>query len=220
MKKLFYAMLCALAFSSFISCEKHHEPSQEITGTTGILGIEMEHVFGPNAFQINTPFTDSIGDTVFFNSGHYFISHIRLLKTDGSFFECAQQQYIALNIPNTAIFSLLNIPNGDYTGVQLAIGTDTSSVFGSFSGTFANSPFNYFAYRSTGVAYTPVYDFGSILSISPDAAPIMHMSVDMSSLFANGMTPPTYDTIQVGTTESEAFLSNLLGAISFEHLHQ
>jgi len=220
MKHSFLAVLCAAAVLVFTSCEKHHEPDQDLMGTTGTLGIEMEHMFGTSDFQLNTAFVDTLGDTVIFNTGNYFVSHFRFMKPDGSFFECAHQQHIELSIPNTAVFTLSNIPNGDYTGVQLAIGTDTSNVFGTFSGTLANSPFNYSAFHSTGVAYSPVYNFGSILTIAPDASPLMHMSVDMSSLFANGIAPPTYDTIQVGTSESEAFLSNLLEAISFEHLHQ
>ena len=46
------------------------------------------------------------------------------------------------------------------------------------------------------------------------------MSMNMESLFANGITPAVHSTIAAGTTESESFLTNMLGAITFEHLHQ
>jgi hypothetical protein len=118
------------------------------------------------------------------------------------------------------MFDLTEIPNGDYTGVQFAIGSDTSTVFGFFSGLVANASFVYSGFTASGPVYTPIYDFGSILTISPDAAPVMHMSLNLESLFANGITPSIIDTIQIGSAESETVVSNLVNAISFEHLHQ
>jgi len=218
MKHFIYAAFAAVILFSFSSCRRDH--LEEPTGTAGNLELEMEHMFGASAFQVTTPLVSATGDTVIFSSGNYWISHVRLIETDGSFYETAVNHKINLSIPNTATTSLTNIPNGDYTGVQFAIGTDTSSVFGNFIGSVANVGFNYSAFGSNGPAYSPVFDFGTILSISPNAAPMIHMSMDMEYLFANGTTPTVTDTILVGTSESEILLLNIIGSISFEHLHQ
>lgn len=193
---------------------------EDPSGTSGNLELEMELVFGTGPFQVNTPFSDANGDTVIFNSGNFWISHIRFIKTDGSFYETAVNHQIDLSIPNTATTRLTHIPNGDYTGIQFALGSDTAAVFGAMTGSVANVGFNYSAFGASGPAYTPVFDFGTLLFVAPDASPVIHMSMDMETLFANGTTPAIADTILVGTPESETFLTNMLNAISFEHLHQ
>ncbi len=220
MKHIFYAAFAALSLFTFSSCHKDHADDHVHTGTTGALAFEMEHMFGASAFQVNTPYVDAIGDTVVFSSGNYYISHIRLIKTDGSYYESALTHEVNLAIPGSALFDITDIPNGDYTGVQFALGTDTSAVFGTVSGSVANAAFDYEAYNANGPALTSIFDFGSVLTIAPDAAPVLHMSLNMESLFANGITPMAYSTIAAGTAESESFLTNVLGAITFEHLHQ
>ena len=222
MKHIFYAAFAALILLTFSSCHKDHDNHDDHThnGTAGVLEFEMEHTFGTSAFQVSTPYVDANGDTVVFNSGNYHLSHIRFIKTDGSFYEDASIHEINLAVPGTAMFDLTNIPNGDYTGVQFAIGADTSNVFGFFSGLVANANFDYSGFTASGPVYTTIYDFGSILTISPDAAPVVHMSLNLESLFANGITPSIIDTIQIGSAESETVVSNLVNAISFEHLHQ
>ena len=222
MKHIFYAAFAALSLFTFSSCHKDHDNHDDHThtGTAGALEFEMEHTFGASAFQVNTPYVDANGDTVVFSSGNYYISHIRLIKTDGSYCESALTHEINLAIPGSAMIDIADIPNGDYTGVQFALGTDTSAVFGTVSGSVANAAFDYEAYNANGPAFTSTFDIGSVLTIAPDAAPVLHMSLNMESLFANGITPMAYSTIASGTAESESFLTNMLGAISFEHLHQ
>ena len=222
MKHIFYAAFAALSLFTFSSCHKDHDNHDDNTptGTAGALEFEMEHKFGASAFQVNTPYVDANGDTVIFSSGNYYISHIRLIKTDGSYYESALTHEINLAIPGSASVDMADIPNGDYTGVQFALGTETSAVFGTVSGSVANAAFDYEAYNANGAALTSIFDFGSVLSIAPNAAPVLHMSMNMESLFANGITPAVYSTIAAGTTESESFLTNMLGAITFEHLHQ
>ena len=222
MKHIFYAAFAALSLLTFSSCHKDHDNHDDNTptGTAGALEFEMEHKFGASAFQVNTPYVDANGDTVIFSSGNYYISHIRLIKTDGSYYESALTHEINLAIPGSASVDMADIPNGDYTGVQFALGTETSAVFGTVSGSVANAAFDYEAYNANGAALTSIFDFASVLSIAPNAAPVLHMSMNMESLFANGITPAVYSTIAAGTTESESFLTNMLGAITFEHLHQ
>lgn len=226
MKHIFYAAFAALSLFTFSSCHKDHHDNHDNhddhthTGTAGALEFEMEHIYGPSAFQVNTAYVDANGDTVVFSSGNYYISHIRLIKTDGSYCESALTHEINLAIPGSAMFDIADIPYGDYTGVQFALGTDASAVFGSVSGSVANAAFDYEAYNANGPAFTSIFDFGSVLTIAPNAAPVLHMSLNMESLFANGINPVTYNTIAAGTTESESFLSNMLGAVTFEHLHQ
>lgn len=220
MKPIFYAAFAAFSVLSFSSCHKDHSADHVHTGTAGVLEFEMEHMFGASVFQVSTPFVDSNGDTVVFSSGNYYISHIRLIRTDGGYYESALTHEINLAIPGSALFDIAAIPNGDYTGVQFAFGTDTSAVYGTVSGSVANAAFDYEAYNANGPAFTSIFDFGSVLSIAPNAAPVLHMSMNMESLFANGITPVTYNTIAAGTAESESFLSNMLGAVTFEHLHQ
>ena len=222
MKHIFYAAFAALSLFTFSSCHKDHDNHDDHThtGTAGALEFEMEHTFGASAFQVNTPYVDANGDTVVYSSGNYYISHIRLIKTDGSYYESVVTHEINLAIPGSAMIDIEDIPNGDYTGVQFALGTDTSAVFGNVSGSVANAAFDYEAYNANGPAFTSTFDFGGVLTIAPDAAPVLHMSLNMESLFTNGITPTSYSTIAAGTSESESFLSNMLSAITFEHLHQ
>lgn len=221
MKAFFYTAFAMLFLFTLSSCHKeHNQDNHTHTGTTGALEFEMEHMFGASAFQVNTPYVNANGDTVLFYSGSYTLSHIRFIKTDGSYFESVLTHEINLAIPGSAMFNIADIPNGDYTGVQFAFGTDTSSVYAHIVGSIANAAFDYSGANANGPAYTSIFNFGSVLTIAPDAAPVLHMSMNMETLFANGINPTSYSSIATGTAESESFLNNVLLAVSFEHLHQ
>lgn len=96
---------------------------------TGSVMIAMDHQWGdPNtAFQLNTQYVhSSTGDTMTFTTMKYYISNLKLKKSDGTWWSHPESYFLVdLSIPSSTMFTLADIPEGNYTEVSYVMGVDS-----------------------------------------------------------------------------------------------
>ena len=111
---------------SFTSCTEDDEPK---TLAAGEVSIEFDHVFGPNQlpFNLNTEYTHQrLGEKMTFSMFRYYVSNVRLKKTDGSWYTVPESYYIVdLGVNDGTHLHLENIPGGEYTDIEMMFGVDS-----------------------------------------------------------------------------------------------
>ncbi len=139
MKKLILSISVFIAL--FTSCKKDPVENQNNTNnnspTTGVVKIELEHVFDTLAFALTTKtFTTSNNDSITFTKFKYYISNNKLVKADGtSFSENESYHLIDEETSASKLISINNVPFGSYSGISFMIGVDsTRNVSGSQTG--------------------------------------------------------------------------------------
>lgn len=140
MKKLIFAI--AILSVVFTSCKK--DPDDEVTpapttpaATTGSLKLEFEHMVDTNALTLNTvDYINANNDTFKVTKFKYYISNIKLTKTDGSVFTQPESYYLVDEATAASkVITIANVPNGTYNSVSFMIGVDsTRNVSGSQTG--------------------------------------------------------------------------------------
>jgi len=126
----FYFLFLVSAVLSFSSCkkdDKKEDPTPAPTGT-GSVGLEFEHVIGDQDFALGTWYINGNGDSVKFSTLKYFVSNIRLGKSDGTFYTVPRNSsYFMVNQDSakSRMIELDSIPAGDYTTVQFLLGVDS-----------------------------------------------------------------------------------------------
>lgn len=123
----------ALAITTVLfSCKKDPESSTPTgsggtTTTTGSLSLEFENMVGDSELVLTTKnYINQNGDTFNITAFKYYISNIKLTKSDGSIYT-ESNSYHFLNASNSSslAFTLPNVPYGTYTGVTFTIGVDS-----------------------------------------------------------------------------------------------
>ncbi len=96
--------------------------------TKGSVTIELENVFGGNPLEFDRGYTNAQGEKFNIATFDYFISNIRLRKTDGTEFVVPQDSSYFLvkgEEKDTHKLKLNNVPGGDYNGLTFTIGVDS-----------------------------------------------------------------------------------------------
>jgi hypothetical protein len=139
MKKLILSISLISILSS--SCKKDPVENQNNSNnnslTTGVLKIELEHVFDSISFALNSKtFVTANNDSITFTKFKYYISNIKLVKADGfSFSENESYHLIDEETAASKMISISNVPFGSYSGISFMIGVDsTRNVSGSQTG--------------------------------------------------------------------------------------
>jgi hypothetical protein len=127
---IFTISLCACL--SLISCGDDSET------TTGKMEIEFDNVAGEQDLVLNTtdePYTNAAGESYRVTTLRYYISNIKLKRSDGTVYEDplasdGSTGYYLIDESDAAsqTISLQNIPEGDYTEVTFTIGVDAAKV--------------------------------------------------------------------------------------------
>lgn len=142
--------LSLLALSATVTSCDDDSPS------LGAVDMEFENVAGSTAVQLNstTPYTTAAGDQFTITTLRYYISNIKLKRTDGTEFVQPESYYlIDQGIENSRKFSIPNVPVGDYSGVTFTVGVDSvRNVSGAQIG--ALSPSDMFWTWNSGYIYT------------------------------------------------------------------
>lgn len=122
MKKL--ALLLLLAATTFTACKKDDEPDPT---QTGAMYIELEHVFGPSAFVLNSAdyYVTANGDSVKFSLLKYYISNIKLTKSDNTVWTQPDSYYL-YDAASPKNLEITGIPEGDYTAIEFTVGVDSA----------------------------------------------------------------------------------------------
>jgi hypothetical protein len=126
-------LVFALALTlSFTACKKDEEnkpaPTTPVT-PTGSLEIEFEHKVGSLPLKLDSAeYTNTEGETFSVSMFNYYISNIKLKKTDGTEYVVPQNDSYFLIVeqkPSTKKIKLNNIPEGNYNGITFMIGVDS-----------------------------------------------------------------------------------------------
>ncbi|NIJ55361.1 MbnP family protein [Dyadobacter arcticus] len=128
MKSLFTfcAYLFAGAFILTLSACSDSEPSP--TAASGIT-LEFDNVVGDKNLVLSGPSnTNAFGEDFVITKFNYFISNIKLLRSDGTSHVIPQDSsYFLIQEDNkeSQFIKLKNVPVGDYSGVEFMVGVDS-----------------------------------------------------------------------------------------------
>lgn len=141
-KQIFAALLAATAILTFSSCEKDDDHQHD--GELGSVTLELEHVWGPTAaeFAIGKELIHPVtGDTITFNLLKYYVSNIKLQKTDGTWWVQPESYYLAgAATAEEGMLKINNVPEGEYKAIEFTIGVDSlHNVSGAQTGALSAS---------------------------------------------------------------------------------
>jgi hypothetical protein len=114
---------------AFWSCKKKPTTSQETPATvTSSVDVNITNVVGTMPLALNTQtYINANQDTFTVSLFKYYISNIKLLRQDGSFFsEPNSYHLISEDDTISSKFSIQNVPVGEYTGIEFIIGIDST----------------------------------------------------------------------------------------------
>lgn len=142
MKKLLIVSLLAI---SVVACKKdpsEPEPQPAPAPTTGSMKVELEPTVGDSDLVYGTKWYKNFNNDSFqIDICRYYISNVVLTKSDNSSFVVANSYYkIDHAIAGRNIFTMNNIPVGNYKSIQFIMGVDsTRNVSGAQDGDLATS---------------------------------------------------------------------------------
>jgi len=139
-------VLIGMVVMSVIALASCHKPQN----TQGSLTLKINPMFGSNNFALQQYFTTPDGKYYNFFEYKFYLSHIKLIHSDGSMVEVAPVAYFSSDDSRTWNISLTNIL-GNYTGIQFNIGLDPAQDTTIGNTTDSTSPFwaNNFTYWGT-----------------------------------------------------------------------
>lgn len=138
MKKYICYTLILLAMAA---CKKEKEPAPPSTNNpapaTGAIKIQFSHVVGADALVLAGPqYINQNGDTFTVTKFNYYVSNIRLIKTDNSVYaEPESYHLVKSSDPASLVFTIAGVPRGEYSSVSFVLGVDSArNVSGSQTG--------------------------------------------------------------------------------------
>lgn len=112
------------------SCDKNDD-GEFGPNDKGSIILEFDNVVGSQNLQLNGPqtYTNANGDQFNVTLLNYYISNIKLKKSDGSVYTVPQDSSYFLvkeSVANSREIKLGNIPAGDYSEVSFTVGVDSA----------------------------------------------------------------------------------------------
>jgi hypothetical protein len=179
MKILKLSILASALLLSISSCKKEEDPKPNATTNgSGIVSINLAHKFGYNneveltlGKDVKHPMTK---DTLNFSVLKYYISNLKLKKTDGTFYTQPESYYLVdLANPASLSLSVTNVPVGDYTDLSFTMGVDsTRNVSGAQTGALSISNMMFWKW-STG--YVMLKAEGTYKDNGADSSFVFHL---------------------------------------------
>lgn len=117
-----------LIFASLLVGCNDNSVSEVDPDSKGVASIAFKNVFGGSVLEFGKDYTNAQGEKFNVTTFNYFISNIRLRRTDGSEFAVPQDSSYFLvkgDEQNTHLLRLNNVPGGDYNGITFTIGVDS-----------------------------------------------------------------------------------------------
>lgn len=158
------AGIAFLILLSLTACKKTPTPTPTPTVKYGNAIIEIEHSCGATSpITYGSAVVNPLnGDTMLFTNIKYYVSNIKLKKSDGTWWEDPYSYYlIDLSLTDGNLINLDSVPEGDYTDLSYTIGVDSlHNVSGVQTGSLSTSN-NMFWSWNTG------YIFLKLEGVSP-----------------------------------------------------
>ncbi|MCB2377851.1 hypothetical protein LGH70_09680 [Hymenobacter sp. BT635] len=140
------------AAASLTSCTD----DKDVAPVAGQMTLQLEHVAGSAPLTLNgtAPYKTAAGDDFTVTTFRYYISNIKLGKADGTEFVQPESYYLIDEAKaDSKIFTIPNVPAGDYTKLTFTIGVDSArNVAGAQTGALA--PSDMFWKWDSGYIYT------------------------------------------------------------------
>ena len=130
MKKIIQiVMLAGVMTLAFSACKKE-ETQDPPASQFGDFKLVFDAVWAANMdpFFMNAQiFHPKTGDSLTFTTFKFYVSNIKLKKSDGTLWEANESYHLVdLADPTRLTFDFTNIPAGTYTGVLLTMGVDSA----------------------------------------------------------------------------------------------
>lgn len=124
-----FAAVALLATVLLFACEKN-DNGEFGPNDKGSITLEFDNVVGSQNLQLNGPqtYTNANGDQFNVTLLNYYISNIKLKKSDGTVFIVPQDSsYFLVKESNKAsqFLKINHVPAGDYTEVTFTVGVDS-----------------------------------------------------------------------------------------------
>ena len=138
-KLIFSAFLLLGLTTAFSGCDEEDDHAHN-----GEVNVQFEFVFGSSAlpWAINqTMKHPKTGDTLTFTEFSFYVSNVKLQKEDGTWWsEPESYHLICAKCPDASMFTLADVPEGNYTGMQYTLGVDSArNVSGAQTGDLSPS---------------------------------------------------------------------------------
>ncbi len=126
LRSLLIPLLVATLFVwGFLSCHQNDVAATQ----TGTLQLRFDNVVGPDNLVLNTStYRNTAGESFNVSKFNYFVSNIRLRRSDGTDYTLPQDKNYFLieeERPASQTLTLTGIPVGTYTGIGFLIGVDS-----------------------------------------------------------------------------------------------
>lgn len=135
MKNIFKLTAIALIALTLINCKKdtvnapEPEPQVPAPATTGSLKIYFEAMVGTDNLVLGTSntYTNQAGNTFNVSMYKYYISNIKITKSDNSvWIESDSYHLIDHADTTTTLLNIANVPFGNYKAIEFMIGVDSA----------------------------------------------------------------------------------------------
>jgi len=154
MKTILNTLLAGIIFAGIMSatsCKKDDDPAPVVQ--TGNANIRFDYVFGSNMlpWEIGkTMVHPKTGDTLTFTTFRFYVSNIRLKKSDGTWWAQPDSYYLVdAAVTDGSLMKITNIPVGTYTAMEYTLGVDSArNVSGANTGALSLSNGMYWDWNS------------------------------------------------------------------------
>ncbi|WP_316799367.1 MbnP family protein [Pedobacter frigidisoli] len=121
------AFLCPVIL--FTSCKKSDDEIS--TNAKSSFTIEFEHQVNGAALALNTTtYKNAKGEDFKISIFKYYVSNIRLTKTDGTVYSVPESYFLIDESKSTSkLITVSDVPVGDYTRIEYTIGVDYARNF-------------------------------------------------------------------------------------------
>lgn len=121
MKKLLYLSTLILLLSN---CRQDTEITPCPLPQVVPFQINFTHLYDGDSLKYQKTFTSPQGNPIWFNNKKYYLSNLKAIHNDGSFYEFSKIELIDLESgPSYPVLD--SLPEGDYSGFEFSLGVDS-----------------------------------------------------------------------------------------------
>jgi hypothetical protein len=117
-------LLLSCCISLLSACK---DDADVVTPAAGTLDIEVDHLVGTFPLMLNTgTYTTPLGQQFTVSTFNYYLSNFKLKRADGTeYAEPESYHLVRESDARTRVFTLRNVPAGDYISLTFTIGVDS-----------------------------------------------------------------------------------------------
>jgi len=214
------------------------------------LSLDLEFRWENQPFQLEQEFNQSLtAEQLKFQTLRFYLSNVALQRTDGSWWEAANQYFLVDAAAPMDIPEIKGVPSGSYKGIRFMIGVDSlRNVSGAqegalsvSNGMFWNWNTGYIFMKAEGIESTsgnfsyhlggfsgtnaanPIVSFSfgeAYLDMAPNQAATSHFMIDVAALWNQGLTVGQTPTIHMPGTMAKTTMNAFASGWIWDHNHQ